>query len=300
MTGLTATQTRLWPIPPTGGLLIHHVSDTHVGYRAWSHAECEHMLRDLNEGLIPPVDAMVHTGDIVDGPNLPTEDPYAKQWLTALGKNVPSIWAVGNHDLRDRTPTTRAAWEQAYGRPGNTYIDVDGHRLVTFTVDSHTFNADWVVPEATWSWLDEVAAHAPGPVILAEHFPPWELGVDLTLGALQPPARLAELVSDHPNIVGMLAGHMHWAPEDERSAVMITLGNRQRFPVLTDVSSMLSLDGRSRDQSAQLPSISTYVRVLPDLWEVRYRHHGPHAWSGPGGMRVTRLHLDTGVEERCM
>ena len=297
---MAQTQTRPWPVPPTGGLVIHHVSDTHFGYRSWSHAEGDHMLRDLSEGLIPPVDVLVHTGDIVDGPNLAAEDAYAKKWLTAAGKNVPSVWAVGNHDLRDRAPTTRAAWESAYGRPGNTYVDVDGHRIVTFTVDSHTLNADWIVPEATWTWLDKVASDAPGPVILAEHFPPWELGVDLTLGALQPPARFAEFVSAHPNVVGMLAGHMHWDPGDQRSAVMLNIGNRTAFPVLTDVSAMLTISTLTRDQSAQLPSVSAYVRVLPDLWEVRYRHHGPHAWLGPGGMRVTRLHLDTGVEERCM
>jgi 3',5'-cyclic-AMP phosphodiesterase len=295
-------QTRPWPVPPLlleGGLTVHHISDTHIGYRAWSHAESAHMLRDLNDGLIPPVDVCVHTGDIVDGPDLPTEDPYARSWLTSAAKGAPSVWAVGNHDLRDRTPTTRAAWEAVYGRPGNTYVDVAGYRVVTFTVDSHTINADWVVPEATWSWLDQVTAAAPGPVVLAEHFPPWELGV-AEMNALQPPERFAELVSDHPQIVGMLAGHMHWEPSDERSAVMLQVGNRTNFPVLTDVSSMLSISGLSRDQSAQLPSVSAYVTILPDLWEVRYRHHGPHAWSGPGGMRVTRLHLDTGEETRTM
>lgn len=300
------TQARAWPLPPRtpdGGLTIHHISDTHHGYRPWSYDESNHLLRDLDEGLAMVPDVLVHTGDIIDGADVPAEDTYAKVWFNVAGeeRGVPSVWCVGNHDLRTRTPNTRAAWEAVYGRPGNTFVDVNGWRIVTFCVDVHGWNEPWIVPAATWAWLDSVAASAPGPVILANHFPPQELGGLTDIDHLRPPAELAELVSGHPNIVGMLAGHTHWAPDDPRSAAMIQLGNRTHFPVLTDVSAMLTLPaGLGRDHAAQVPSISAMVTVTPEVWEVRYRHHGPHAWSGPGGLRVTRLDLVTGVESRGM
>lgn len=299
-------QARPWPIPPPapdGGLLIHHVSDTHFGYRPWSYDESNHLLRDLNEGLVPLPDVVVLTGDIIDGADVPYEDAYAKAWLDVAGQDrgVPLLACVGNHDLRTRSPNTRAAWEATYGRQANTYVDVNGWRIITFCVDVHAWNEPWIVPAATWSWLDSVIGSAPGPVILADHFPPQELGGLSDIDYLRPPAELAELVSSHPNVIGMLAGHTHWPADDPHSAAMITLGNRTNFPVLTDISAMLTLPGGlSRDQSAQVPSISAYVTVTEDLWEVRYRHHGPHAWSGPGGERVTSLHLDTGLEDRSM
>lgn len=300
------TQARYWPLPPAtpaGGLTIHHVSDTHFGYRPWSYGEANHLLRDMGEMLGPAPDVVVVTGDIIEGVDVAAEDAYAQTWLNAAGegRGVPGVWAVGNHDLRTRVPNTRAAWEATYGRPGNTYVDVAGWRIVTFCVDQHGWNEPWIVPAATWAWLDSVAASAPGPVILANHFPPHELGGLTDIDHLRPPAELAELVSSHPNIVGMLAGHTHWAPDDPRSAAFIQLGSRSAFPVLTDVSAMLTLpDGMGRDHAGRVGSISAFVTVTPEVWEVRYRHHGPHAWSGPGGERVTRLHLDTGLESRCM
>lgn len=292
------TQTRPWPLPTPpddtdAALTVHHVSDTHIGYRPWSHAEADHMAADIAHGLIPPVDVLVHTGDIVDGPDLPTEDTYAKTWLAAAAKDAPSVWAVGNHDIRDRTPHTRAAWEAVYGRPANTYLDVAGWRIVTWAVDTHVTNTNWVIPDATWDWLDAVIGAAPGPVLLAEHYPLWELGVT-DVNCVQPAARMADLISAHPNIAGMLAGHMHWEIEDPRQAKFVAVGSRALFPVVTDVSSMLSISELTRDQSAQLQSISTYITMHPDRWELRYRFHGRHGWGGPAGLRVTTLHLGTG------
>lgn len=257
------------------------------------------MADDIEQGLIPAVDVMVHTGDIVDGPNLTTEDAYAKDWMGRAGKGVPDVWACGNHDLRDRSPKTRAAWEAVYGRSANTFVDVAGWRIVTWAVDSHIMNADWVIPEATWDWLDSVIGPAPGPVLLAEHYPLWELGVS-AMNCVQPASRMAELISDYPAVAGMIAGHMHWEIEDARAAKFVPVGNRPSFPIVTDVSSMLSISPLTRDQSGQLPSISTYIRMAEDRWEVRYRMHGPHAWGGPAGMRVTTMHLDTGLVSHTM
>jgi hypothetical protein len=290
--------TRPWPLPPTGGLLIHHVSDTHFGYRPWSYAESDHMQNDLLDNLVPPPDVFVHTGDITDH-GAPTEDLYALSWLDHAARDAPSLIAMGNHDIRDRAVHTRATWEQVYGQSANTYVDVQGIRLVTFAVDSFTgTTSSWVVPPTTWAWLDTVIAEAPGQVILVDHYPPQELGVG-SANYLQPAASLDDLVSGHPNIAGMLCGHMHLELADPDAAQFLTIGGRP-LPVLCDISSMLSLDGHSRDQSAQIQSHSAYVTVLEDRWEIRYRAHGTHAWTGPGGQRVTTLDLAAATVTRGM
>lgn len=288
---------RPWPLLPAGALTVHHVSDTHFGYRPWSYAEGDHMLDDLEQGLISQVSLMVHTGDITDN-GAPVEDSYARAWLPAAAGAAPSLWCMGNHDVRVRQPVpSRTAWEAAYNRPANTYIDAQGVRFISFAADSDGPDG-WRPSPATWSWLADTIASAPGPVVLADHYPPWELQ-QWPENTIQPSATFTAIVADHPQVIGMLCGHMHWEIDDVRAARFVQIGGRS-IPVLTDISSMLSIDGRTRDQSAQLQSHSAYVSMWPDRWEVRYRAHGTHAWSGPGGLRVTTLDLGSGLVSRGM
>lgn len=256
------------------------------------------MLADMEQGLVPVPDVMVHTGDITDR-GAAAEDTYAIGWLKKAAKLAPQLVAMGNHDVRARQVHTRKEWERVYQRKANTFVDVDGHRLVTFAVDDFTgHTTPWVVPEATWTWLNRVVDEAPGKVILVDHYPPQELGVKPE-NALQPQSRLDTLIGDHKKITGMLCGHMHWHIDDPRAAKFVRIGGRP-IPVLTDISSMLTLGGLDRDQSAQVQSHSAYVTVHDDRWQIRYRAHGTHAWSGPDGRRVTTLDLRTGTVRRAM
>lgn len=291
------TASRPWPIPPSDGLLIHHVSDTHFGYRSWSYGEGDHMEDDLLDNLVPRADVQVHTGDVTDN-GAATEDRYALRWLHRLARDAPQLVAMGNHDIRARTVHTRAEWERLYRRSANTFVDVQGVRLVTFAVDDYTgLSTPWVVPAATWTWLDGVVSAASGPVILVNHYPPAELGVTAE-NYLQPASVLDTFVGDHPAIRGMLCGHMHLGLADPLAAAFQAIGGRQ-VPVLCDISSMLS-DITGRDTSAQIQSTSAYVTVREDRWEVRYRRHGTHAWGGPADQRVTTLDLATGTVTRGM
>lgn len=262
------------------------------------------MLSDIEDGLVPTADLAVHTGDITDGTEnttnntIETEDSYAKKWLTRAAKGAASLWNIGNHDIRDRTPNTRIAWEAAYGRLGNTYVDVRGWRFVTFSVDSHSSNTAWVVPDETWDWVDSVCADAPGPVVLTEHYPPWEL-TQSALNYLEPSSKLDSLVAARTNIAGMLCGHMHYDIDGAQMTQILTIGGR-RLPVICDISSMLSLNGDSRDQSAQMQSTSVYVEMTESSWRVHYRRHGTRAWGGPLGLRVTTMDLGAGVITHSM
>jgi hypothetical protein len=300
------TQTRSWPIPqaPADGLLVHHVSDTHIGYRDWSFAESDHMRRDVQQGLVPIPDAFVHTGDIGDGTQNTTtitideQDAYARPWLNDVARGAASVWSIGNHDIRDRTPTTRQAWEAAYGRLGNSYTDVKGWRIITFAVDTHSSSLPWVVPDTTWDWVDSVCSTAPGPVVLAQHYPPWELTTSAN-NFLEPSSKLDSLMAARTNITGMLCGHMHYELDSAQMTQILTIGGR-KIPVICDISSMLSLNGDSRDQSAQIQSTSVFVEMTEGVWRVHYRQHGSHAWSGPGGQRVTTMDISSGTVTHSM
>jgi len=294
------TETRPWPlISPDSGVIVNHVSDTHFGYRPWSYAESEHMLRDYQEGLVPIPDLFLHTGDITDD-GADEEDGYALSWLDRAVQGR-RLLCMGNHDIRARKVHTRATWEGVYGQKANTFVDVKGYRFITFTVDDFSgTDSLWVVPDETWDWVAYAAGAHNGPVILAEHYPPTELGGVTPENALLPQSALNTLVGDVPNIVGMMCGHMHKDITDLSAATFVSLGGRF-IPLLTDISAMLSLEGEpGRDQSAKIQSTSAYVELTEDVWRVRYRRHGSHAWGGPGDQRVTTMNLDTATVTRGM
>jgi len=279
-------------------VLVHHTSDLHIGYRPWSYDETNHMLDDLLDNLVPIADIHVDTGDLTDH-GAPAEDAYAIRASHRMSRGARHLKAMGNHDIRDRVKHTRAEWEKIYRQSANTFVDVKDIRFVTFAVDDFTgTSSPWIVPDATWTWLDGVVSAASGPVVLVDHYPPAELGVG-TANYVQPASALDDLVSGHSSIVGMLCGHMHKELGDPSAAAFWSIGGRQ-LPVLCDISSMLSLGALSRDQSAQIQSHSAYVTIREDRWEVRYRAHGTHAWSGPGGMRVTTLDLANATVTRSM
>jgi hypothetical protein len=297
------THTRPWPLPSGKGTTVHHVSDLHVGYRPWAYQETDHMRQDVLDGLIPPVDAFVITGDIVDDATA-AEMAYAKTWMNDVAKNAGSMWVPGNHDLRYPT-TTLANWEASYGRKGNTVLDLPGYRFIGFTAEVNNWkkagdpDTHWNIPAATWDWMDQQIAGTTNPVILCCHYPPWELEPDDDW-CIQNKVTLAQFITDHPSIVGMLVGHMHWEITNPKTDSFIQIGNRTSFPVIMGVSAMLSISGLAQDMSARIPSISKYVTFYEDRWEVRYRLHGPHAWGGPNGLRLATMDLSLGSIERSM
>jgi calcineurin-like phosphoesterase family protein len=285
------TYIRPWPIPEPQGVLIHHVSDPHIGYRKWSYAEMDRMLADMTG--MPPVDVVVVTGDVIDDTSdgsqpLAEQNSYAVPFLANLAGSAPMVVAPGNHDLYDCV--TRSAWETTYGRTANTYVDVGPYRFVTFCPDTFTGDDSWIIPDSTWTWLDGVCT-TPQNVVLCDHYPPYELGMGLA-NSLQPPANLDALVSGHSNIVGMLAGHMHFPVENAQSTQMLSIGGRM-LPVVTDNSSVFT-EPLVRDQLARLQTITTYIDMTPETWQIHYRFHGTRAWSGPSGLRVTTMNLNTG------
>ena len=215
-------------------------------------------------------------------------------WMTRIARGVPSLWVPGNHDLWDRPNRLRSEWESVYGRPGNSYLDLpSGLRIVGFCPDFHTSpDATWQLDSGTLAWLDSACGSTSNPVLLADHYPPAELGFSSTI---QPADAFTDLVSSHPNICGMLTGHLHLNIDTAQSTNLLTIGNRTNFPVVSDVSSIFSQTLTDRSQSARVPTISWFVTVYPDRWLIHYRSHGAQHWTGPLGLGVTTMDLATGT-----
>ncbi|MDA2814773.1 metallophosphoesterase [Nocardiopsis sp. RSe5-2] len=186
--------------------VLAHISDTHFD---GSERSAERARRAVDYiGRMRTVDAVVHTGDVVDK-GAPEEYAQARETLRF---DVPLLVCPGNHDAREamRAHLFGGAPE---GGP------VDGvHRLPGATV----ITCDTSVPRQPWGRLEDDTLdmveselrRAPdaNPVLLAFHHPPVDLGSDYTDPIRQRgEQRLAELVGRRPEVVAMLCGHVHTA-----------------------------------------------------------------------------------------
>ncbi|MGH9050215.1 MAG: metallophosphoesterase family protein [Acidimicrobiia bacterium] len=147
-------------------------------------------------------DAVVVKGDLT---NVGTEEEYAA-FLAAYGTLGDRMYHVrGNHDAM--TDPTIAADDAPFT------VTLDG---VTLAV------VDTVIPglergqitHHQLGWLDELAADAPGPVMVFGHHHMWNLRADHrseTYFGLNPDdsESLAAIVARRENVVGYFAGHTH-------------------------------------------------------------------------------------------
>lgn len=340
------SKTRDWPLPTysekAGGTFANFVTDTHYAYAPFSDKQLTNMAMDVKKGLIPKPDVFLHGGDICDSPGengyspgdstkLKNQDDfvltYKGGWLNNMANGVPSMWCMGNHDIRRRSPSTRAHWESIYGRSANQVMDLPNMRIVMFAADSQTYyyndspqhDTGWNIPTATWNWIDAQIGGTSKPVLLFCHYPPAELGNenvrysvmnDNQYGSVFLPKKsgasysnaanlthpwstykLADVVSAHDNIAGYICGHVHFLDSDPRMASFQTIGNKT-IPVISGPSPTKQT---SNDKIWGHRNItkSLYLNMTPDKWEIRYRYHSAARWDGPGMGRITTMDLST-------
>lgn len=325
-----------------GGTFVNFVTDTHYAYMPWSDKQLLNMAYDVKKGLIPKPDAFLHGGDMCDSPGengyqpgdstkLKNQDDfmltYKGGWLNNMANGVPSLWTMGNHDIRRRNPHTRVHWESIYGRKANDVLDLPHMRIVMFAPDSHVYyyanstknDTGWPIPDATWDWVDQKIGETSKPVMLLNHYPPAEMANEnerypqggdsmyntyylnkktatggSTGGTTNIPKpwvsyKLADIVSAHSNVTGFMCGHMHFVDHDPRMASFQHIGNKI-IPVICGPSPTLQFsDNRKWGHRATTKSL--YVNMTPDHWQIRYRYHSAAMWSGPNGARMTTMDL---------
>jgi len=190
--------------------LLVQLSDLHIGGNESGLDPIPRLeaVLDAVRSLPNQPDAVLVSGDL-------TDDGAAEGYRVAremfAGLQVPLHVIPGNHD-------DRRLLREAFGLPGsgdepvNYSVRVGDLRLLAF--DSIVPGQDpGDFPPEQLRWLDaELAAEPQAPTLLALHHPPLATGIAewdaINLLAPQRQA-LAEVVSRHPQLLGIVGGHLH-------------------------------------------------------------------------------------------
>ncbi|NJP32580.1 phosphodiesterase [Micromonospora thermarum] len=149
------------------------------------------------------LDAVVITGDLAENG---TAEEYAqlREVLKPLHDRFPVLMCPGNHDVTPVFAEHLAAPQSAAAHGGVQILLVDS---------SIPGEDDGLLSTSTLDWLDARLAAAPGtPAVVGFHHPPAALGIPfIDVIGLRNPAALATVLSRHPQVVAVLAGHAHAA-----------------------------------------------------------------------------------------
>lgn len=193
-------------------MLIAQITDIHLGFEPNNPAEfnrkrLDQTLRALS-ALKPRPDLLMMTGDLADT----GDDSVSYRRLKSAVSNLPfPVWyCMGNHDSRDPFVKHFPHVPMADGFVQYVIEDYPVRIIVLDTLEVGRHGGGFC--EVRANWLRDRLAEAPDrPTILVLHHPPIESG--LSWMTENPEAewvvRLRDIVSAHPNIVAMLAGHLH-------------------------------------------------------------------------------------------
>lgn len=290
--------------PVVGGQSVMLTSDTHTErplktnqHRAYK------MLDDLNRmigraGIL----AWVHGGDSM-GNATAAEYVDANGWLAALDRGgAPVVMTPGNHDLVGATGDpaapylyTPAQWAAAVAGTGrvtaNGYADVGTDLRVIAPVPAYPFPAGvatWrlMLDATTLTWLDARLAETTRRCIIVFHAPLYR-SVNYPDDTLNPSsdvagwyaddtadARIADVLTAHPNVIAWVSGHTHTPPHVNNIVRQMTFGATVLAAVSIGGPFLIS------DQPAPV-STSALLTVYADRVEVRYRDHGAAQWLSP-------------------
>lgn len=196
-------------------MLIAHLSDPHMRptgelYQDLvdSNAMFDAAVRHLN-ALDPAPDLVIITGDIVDQ-GTPAEYEHARIALAAIRQ--PVLMLPGNHDDRE---ALRSAF------PDHRYLPATGplHFAMGDEGPVRIIGLDVTIPgeyhgeasEEACSWLEARLLEEPKrPTLVLVHQPPFESGIAcIDAYNCWEGARLAAVLSAHPQVERLLCGHVH-------------------------------------------------------------------------------------------
>jgi len=199
-------------------LLVAQISDTHILTSASDHpaaelrADClRRCVADINQ---QQPDAVIFTGDTVQH-GQPEEYALLRELLAPL--DVPFYLIPGN---RDDNEALRAAFSDQPYLPSDgdfLHYTIEDYALRLVAIDSTSVGErKGVFCAARQAWLEKVLSDQPNrPTLLFIHHPPFDVD-DHYIGGYRRPEEadaLGDIVSRHPQVVGMLCGHVHWPVE---------------------------------------------------------------------------------------
>lgn len=161
------------------------------------------------ERLAPRPDLVVITGDIVDL-GLPEEYALARAALAKL--TIPVLLLPGNHDARGPMQEALGPYLGAVLSPDCLAYVEDRFALRVIMLDSVIpLRGEGRLGPSQLAWLERMLADgAARPTLVGLHHPPFEVGIDFMdrLG-LEDRAEFQAILRRHPQVVGVLAGHVH-------------------------------------------------------------------------------------------
>lgn len=195
-------------------MLIAQITDIHLGFDPDDPAEFNrrrldqvlHRLCDMD----PQPDLLLATGDITDKGD---SDSY-RRLKSAFGRcPFPVFPAMGNHD--DRENFARLFPETPRMEGGFVQYVIDEEQwpirvIVLDTLDPGRHGGAFC--EARAAWLGErLGEEIEKPTMIVLHHPPIETGIAWMTAQREAPwiQRLREALEGAPNILGMVAGHIH-------------------------------------------------------------------------------------------
>jgi 3',5'-cyclic AMP phosphodiesterase CpdA len=188
-------------------ILLAHISDLHVDGTPRA-AERVKRAMDHLRALATPPDALLVTGDIADH-----GDPAEyREVATLLEAPFPVLALPGNHDRRGAMRTALLG-EPEDDRPLNSAHHIGDLTILMCdsTIPGHD---EGCLDEVTLGWLEDTLADPAhqGPALLALHHPPVPVHHAMPDSVpLTNPGDLADLLTRHPRVLAVLAGHAHTA-----------------------------------------------------------------------------------------
>jgi Icc protein len=200
-------------------MILAQISDLHItqpGKRLSGRVDTAEFLAravaQLN-GLRPAPDAVLITGDLVDGGS-PEDYAHLRTLLAPL--QMPVYVIPGNHDERENL--RHAFADQAYmPRSGFLHYAIEDHPVRILALDSNVPGSPHgTLDEAQLIWLAAKLGEEPvKPTLILVHHPPFSTGIAFmdSVRLFEGSEEFAAIVAQHPQVERVLCGHVHRAIE---------------------------------------------------------------------------------------